>query len=457
MKNEEGIWYYTSRPPMAWLAPYFAFRLVGVYPDVLPLQIFNLVLHFICVLLIYLIVHQLLRDRSVAAREPPAFIAAAMYIFNPFTLWFHCNTYSAQWLNHPLLLAGTYVFVRILDSEESDRKRWILGFGVLIFFMFYTAWYGVFFSTIVCLYALIHHQERSMRWLIVATVAGIACAMTLAFIQMSSIAGLEALIEFFFGRFTFISGYFEETDKNMHIYDLVAWKRVFNHYYKGFGGFLIFFPAVLFVAAALSRGFERLDKRQVAVACLTVLTVLGHHMTLFNHTTIHEYSVMPMFIAFSILTGLGLSSVISKLEETRNHKELVGNIASILVVVLLLSFISIGDYRDQNSNGHSLYKAMGETIRKNAKDDEVVFVEKLSLYLTGYGSVVPHVVFYAHRNIATWEDAKSAQDLLDANGARRGIIFKLVKVGNQYKFPYRYVERSNVLSKQKTNEMFQRL
>jgi hypothetical protein len=237
----------------------------------------------------------------------------------------------------------------------------------------------------------------------------------------------------------------------MHIYDRAAWARVFNHYYKGFGGFLFFFAIVMFVATALGRGdfkqrFTNLDKRWLIAACITVLTVLGHHLTLFNHTTIHEYSVMPMFIAFSMLTGLGLSSVISKLEETRDNRELTGNIAAILVVVLILSFVSVGDYREQNTKGHNLYKAMGETIRKNAKDDEVVFVEKLSLYLTGYGSVVPHVVFYAHRNIATWEDAKTAQELLAANGAKRGIIFKLVKSGKQYQFPHRYIERAETLS-----------
>jgi hypothetical protein len=236
----------------------------------------------------------------------------------------------------------------------------------------------------------------------------------------------------------------------MHIYDPAAWVRVFNHYYKGFGGFLLFFAIVMFVATALGGDFEKrfthLDKRWLAAACITVLTVLGHHLTLFNHTTIHEYSVMPMFISFSMLTGLGLSSVISKLEETRDNRELTGNIASILVVVLILSFVSIGDYREQNAKGHNLYKAMGETIRKNAKDDEVVFVEKLSLYLTGYGSVVPHVVFYAHRNIATWQDAKTAQELLAANGAKRGIIFKLVKSGKQYQFPHRYIERAETLS-----------
>jgi len=455
MKNEDGVWYYTSYPPLSWIAPYIVFRALGVYPDVLPLQLFNLVLHLICAVFIYLIVHQLLKDKSFAAREIPAFIASTVYIFAPFGLWFHCNTYSAQWLNHPWFAIAVYAFIRILDgANDEEKKRWVMAMGGLTFLMFYTAWFGVLFYGAVGLYALAFRKEQAMRWLIVAIIGGVAAAVILVLIQMSAISGPIDLVKYFLSRFSFISGYFEETDKSLHIYDIVAWKRLLGHYYKGYGGLLFFLAAIAFIALALGNEnlkekFSRMDKRCLTVAGITVLPVLGHHVVLFNYSAVHEYSVLTMLVAISTFTGVGLSSIISRLEETRGRQELIGNIGSILTVFLILIAAAIGEFRDQNNNGHTIYKTLGEKIRQTAKPDEVVFVNSGGMFLTGGGGIIPHIVFYAHRNLAVWKDMKTAQDLIKANGVQRGIVFSLVREKKQYRLQHQYIELQDALSKAK--------
>ncbi|MDP6115473.1 MAG: hypothetical protein QGG53_26740 [Planctomycetota bacterium] len=477
MKNEDGVWYYTSYPPLSWIAPYVVFRMLGVYPDVLPLQIFNLFLHLICAVFIYLIVYQLLKGKSFAACEIPAFIASAVYIFAPFGLWFHCNTYSAQWLNHPWFAIAVYVFIRILDGEnDEEKKRWVIAMGGLTFLMFYTAWFGVLFYGVVGLYALIYRKEQAMRWLIAAIIGGVVLAALVVLIQMSAISGPIELVKYFLSRFSFISGYFEETDKSLHIYDIVAWRRLLGHYYKGYGGLLFFLAVIAFVALALGNTssapsprwgtnfftvglslvlgslkekFVKMDKRCRAVAGITILPVCGHHVVLFNYSTVHEYSVLTMLVAISTFTGVGLSSIISRLEETRGRKELIGNIGSILTVFLILIAAAIGEFREQNKNGHTIYKTLGEMISKTAKSDEVVFVNSRGMFLTGGGGIIPHIVFYAHRNLAVWKDMKTAQDLIKANGVQRGIVFSLVREKKQYRLQHHYIERQDALSKAK--------
>lgn len=453
MKNDKGVWYYTTSPPLAWIAPYVVFSLLGVYPDVLPLQIFNLVLHFVCAILVYALTKQLIRRSDFLSREIPALVAASVYLFTPFALWFHCNTYSGQWLNHPFFIGSVYAFVRILDSEEEDKNRWIWILGALVFLMFYTWWGGAFFSAVICAYAFFHRQERSMRRVISVTVFAAVLSTALVFFHKSAVAGIGAFIEYFWSRFSFASGYFKETDKNLHVYDFIAWKRILSHYYKGFGVFLIFLCTISTVSALLNerllKPLRQFDKTWFAVICITVLPVLGEHLALFNYTAVHEYSVMPMLLAISTLTGLGLSSIISKLETTRDRQALIGNVGSIITVFVILIATAIGEYREQNNDGHTIYKTLGESIAKTAKSDEVVFVNSSGMFLTGGGGIIPHIVFYAHRNLAVWKDAKTARELLEANGVDRGIVFTLVREKNQYKFQHQYIERKVALSKVK--------
>ena len=90
---------------------------------------------------------------------------------------------------------------------------------------------------------------------------------------------------------------------------------------------------------------------------------------------------------------------------------------------------------------------MGDTIKSTAKEDEVVFLDSGGSFVNAFGEVIPHIAFYAGRNIASWKQDDSPQALLESNSVNRGIVFKLVKIGKQYRLQHRYIERQGVLSK----------
>ena len=54
--EKEGDYYYLSFPSMTYILPYVCFQLFGVAPSPIALQVFNMLIHFICILLIYLII-----------------------------------------------------------------------------------------------------------------------------------------------------------------------------------------------------------------------------------------------------------------------------------------------------------------------------------------------------------------------------------------------------------------
>lgn len=453
MKNADGVWYYMSHPLLAWIAPYFAFWLIGVRPDVLPLQIFNLSLHFLDAVLIYLLVKQLVRNAAPVNRQVSALVASTVYIFTPSALWYHCNTYNIHWLVYPMFISSVYVFVRFMDSESDDEKRrWIVWMGFLSFLRFYTDWFGALFAAVVCTYALIHYKDRAMRWLVVSIVMGACFAWLLLIVQLSTFFGVSSLLEYFAGRLTAHTGYFEGSDKGLHIYNLFAWKRLLSHYVTNFGAFLFVFLVSVCVAALLGNEglmerIQKADRRWLAVACITMFPVWIQHLVMFNHDTVHSFAVLAFLVAISTFIGLSLSRIIAKLGETRGRQEMVGVVGSILCVLAIAVAVSVNDYRRQNSNGHSLYKMMGDTIKSTAKEDEVVFLDSGGSFVNAFGEVIPHIAFYAGRNIASWKQDDSPQALLESNSVNRGIVFKLVKIGKQYRLQHRYIERQGVLSK----------
>lgn len=120
----DGRFYYLSHPPFAYLLPYFCFKILGVHPTPLALQIFNLLFHLLSCLLLFQIVKMLISrpqplkgSFSVSHPQPlkgslPTFAMRVdsplgvggvgslttflIYLFSPVALWFHGNAYMSD-------------------------------------------------------------------------------------------------------------------------------------------------------------------------------------------------------------------------------------------------------------------------------------------------------------------------------------------------------------------------
>src|ERR1043165_5917393 len=86
MIDKEGNYYYVSHPPFAYYFPFALFKLVHIRPDVLPLQILNLIFHFISGLFVYFTVCLLSFSRARNLPYRPGVVAFIIYIFLPVTM-----------------------------------------------------------------------------------------------------------------------------------------------------------------------------------------------------------------------------------------------------------------------------------------------------------------------------------------------------------------------------------
>ena len=135
----------------------------------------------------------LLKSESSGKIVVPAFIGFVIYLFNPATLWFQCNTYMSDMLVQVFFITTIYFALKLILSENQKTKCL---FFISLFLMIYTSWLGVFLALTLIFYGFKKQNKKLMLFSILA----IVFAVGLTFFQYLQIEGYDALKEQFFNR-----------------------------------------------------------------------------------------------------------------------------------------------------------------------------------------------------------------------------------------------------------------
>ena len=413
-KDAVGNYYYTSFPPLAYYVPYFTFKLMHITLGVLPIQIFSLVLHFISGLLVYLSVRLLLNSRE--SSSVPALIAFAIYVFSPLTLWLQANVYMSDIFAEIIFIAGIYLLLRWAKLGGSGRFALII--GTFTFFFVYSDWLGVLFAASIALYAVIQRTQPSSWSLGIAASLGTAAALALTLWQYSQINGLHSFLFSLTHRFALRSGIGHQLDLNLHIWRLLGWLLILTYYALAHGADILLL--ILWAALLRKEGAINLP-RDIKLPFFfgAVMPVLLHHLILFNYTAAHEFSVLKAAPAIAILAGLLSSKLWQNPFLVRGRSRLV------LFTSLALCFaVCVWQYWLLTGPSFPGCKTIGDFIAQNARPDEIVFAEYL-LPSTASDRPLPQIVYYAHRNIAVWQDQVHARQLSQENGVPKIVVFTI--------------------------------
>ena len=426
----DGSSYYMSYPPFAYIAPYLLFEALGIYPDVLPLQMFNIVCHFISGFLIFLIISLLSMKQYSNRLNIPAIVGFIVYIFSPETMWFQSNVYMADMFVQPFFIGVIYLLLRLMINNKNSFVGYVV-LAVANFFMVYTEWIGLFldFSFLLWLLLKCRRQVNAdlKKTLLVLIMTAIA-AVTLTFWQYCQVTGFDALITTSVNKYIGRSGLIEGSDGNDHFLNIKSWKFLFNSYLKGYFIFLIAIPFCLYYFNKLrkeNQSHDLIDNQEVSLTLfLSFMPVLMHHLIFFNFTSHHSFSILKSSVIIAILLALLYHRFIIFYEQNvLPRKKIIWiNIFIVLTIVISMSrYVSFvkGTMRNE-------YKNIGQYIQKTAESSEVVFIKP-----TGKFDIPPQIIFYAQRNIAGWTDEKAAKELIEKNGMQRGVIFVLNKENKQ--------------------------
>jgi hypothetical protein len=433
--DDEGRYYYTSFGPVGFIAPYLTFRALGAEPSIIGLQSFNLAVHFLTALVLFLIVVKVTRPKD-PLEYLPAFVAFFAYTFATTALWFHSNVYYSEMLVQLFFAAGVYL---VLLYIERPASRWLpVTLALVTFLMVWTEWLGVFFAVAVGAYALWHIKSKPMGRLL-ASVSGGAVLGGLAYaLHYSLISGFSGLWETATAKYAMRSGFGERS--NFSPLDVDAWGRLARAYDAGYSEFLVALAVLAVVAlvfSLLAKDAPRSMARRRVVAGLVFVggPVVLHHLVLFDHTVTHDFTLLKSGLFIGFVAALAAMDLIRRLRTITSSGPVWFASAVIAAAFLAAGYLSATvTYIGQEGRwATDLYQVMGDYIAENSMPDEVVFIDTHGQRW----SPKPQVVVYAGRNIASWSSAESADKLLERNGTEKAVIFNINPDSSFTVEPYR--------------------
>ncbi len=423
-----GNYYYTSYGPLAYIVPYVVLKAFRQPITVLGVQCFNLGVHLATAVLVFFLVVEVVRPKRFVEFAAPL-AAYVFYVFSAATLWLHSNVYMADMFVQPLWVLSALLVLRYSDAPDPSW-RLLAAISGAIAATITAEWIGVFFAVALGVYALLQREPKRKRGLLLATAMGIALGIGLIVLHYSMVNGIDGFLASSAAKFAVRSGLGSES--TFAIGSLESWIAVVRNYGVAYGvvpGAIIVTALTALAAIALHdrrRGvFTDMWRRGNLVLALSAGSVALHHLVFFDFTAVHFFATLKTAVVFALVMGLVAYRALS-LEVSSGKSSPFGRVVLAAVLTMLgVSVVSgVATYkRHERDWRNDMYMRAGTVIAARALPDECVFLRDS---VTGAGTyVLPQVVLYAHRNIASWESTVAAVDLMNRQGVQRGIVFSV--------------------------------
>jgi len=341
--DENGLHYYTSYPPFAFIFGYYGTQLMGG-PTVTNLRILSYLIHFLCGLLLFFIFYELLPDKGQF--NLAGIIAGFLYFYALGFLWGHGFLYFVDTLEQLLILLCIYVSIRFWKDGFKNKK---IAYSLLFlsFFMAsYTEWLGLFFAFFIGLTFLIAYfiqKKKSLLFgfLVIGISASLAIGITV--LQFSSVEGWDKLVEVSTDKYNIRSGHMIDDPKvPFHVENEDTYKML----YEGLGinyklqENLTGAFALLFIPLLI---FRPLRKKLTDIGLPLILcgllgaTIFLHYYLFFNFNALHEFSGLK----FGLILTLGIGLLIMYIMHAMPNKKVVW-----IVGIMISGFILFNGYTE---------------------------------------------------------------------------------------------------------------
>ncbi len=416
--DKNGDAYYESYPPGGYLLPFFIFKILHIYPDVLPIQLYNLLLQLIECIFLFKIVMLFAGKENRKEFQLIGLLAVIFNLFNPAALWFHSNVYMTDMQGTTLFVISVFLLLKISLENEFLSPLWLILLGLSNFIMNYSEYIGVTFSAIAGLYCLIK-AFRKKQFIFPLIIIALSCfaALLVTIYQYSLINGFDALEGISKYRYSYRSGY----GRGGNFYSLTI--GVMLNYITCFSPELFFIGVcvvVLVVKKSLGAFFKK-GIKFLSLIIFIVLPVILHHLIFLNASQ-NEYFMLRASPFVSLLCAalfyfIYKTAFFAFLEEYR--KPVFVLIIGVITSSNIVMYYAINKPGKFSISGepYKKEKLEGIYIRQNAAPDEVVFIK-------GFEDE-PQTVLYAHRNLRTIITDSDAEVFLKTYHRSKGVIFSL--------------------------------
>ncbi len=415
MIDDEGNYYYVSHPPFAYYFPYAIFRVLHIRPDVLPLQLLNLLFHFLSAVFVYFTVCLLSFNRARSYLHFPSFVAYTVYLFLPATLWFQGNVYMSDMAVHLPFVIGVYTVLKMILRQKFYVPKYIILYAAILFIMIYTSWLGVFFAFGVVAYSLLHVRSvRGFRVLIWTTIAISFIALNLITYQYSEINGQEAYIREILTRYLVRGSVGLRHHGFAHFFFsyFLLFKDLFYNYIVNYLPIYLLIGGFAWIAITKAKLKIVFSENGYRFIWLSILPVVLMHLFFLNYSK-HDFTVLYASLFFSVLLGILYDKV--KKSGVFSDRGLNG-LVLITIAVLIVQFYVTNPPGSRSFTGarYDTEMKIGNAIKAQSEDTEVVFMSS---------KPTPQMVFYAGRNIKEVSSKEEALTFLKMRKISKGVYF----------------------------------
>ncbi len=423
--DQKGDYYYVSYPPLAFLAPYYTFKITGAPMTAASLQTFGLVLHFFTALLFYLLLLQLFKRSWYDNLYFPAILGYLLYLFASGHLWFHSNVYFVDVLMQFFFMAQLYVYYYVFTRNGSvPRSIWILT-AVVTFCAVYTEWLGLFAAFTAFLVAAWRYFSRKEKRFLTfglllsgAVVLSLGCTLY----AYSSIHGWDAFVQASLHKLKLRSGHAgaEGSEYGFSIRNPESYTYLRQHYDANY---LHIFPLLtifvgIYALIAVYRKKYLPGFRETGMLLLVFFPLLLHHLFFFNFNAVHDFSTLKTGTLFFLLIVIAVAKI-DRFAKTLPLRIYALSTLAVVGISAAGLYKSVKHYQGVNSlatvNYYNLH--VGLAIREYARPEERVFVNSW---------ITPECMYYARRNYEQKPDITTAVAHLRAWGANDPGLFVYV-------------------------------
>jgi hypothetical protein len=310
---------------------------------------------------------------------------------------------------------ATFLFLKMEEKGKLSSVPSLLLLFAVNFFLNYTEYMGVTFTTVVGIYCL-YKSVKNRKYILPPIILGLSCigALALTFWQYAHINGLNAFWHIVKYRYAIRGGYKSNGSFQRLSVIIIDWLDILKNYIVGYLPLLLLLLVLVIMVLRKKEIRENLFTSPFPrIILFFFLPVLLHHFIFLNAST-NDFLLLKSN-AFICLTCAWLAFLL--LQKNQITLPSLGIYTGFTVVlgVALFYFINRPGEVSLKGNRYDKFKTDAEFIARQSKPDEVIFIQNML--------DEPQLILYAHRNMRTIEKEEDAREFLATYGRHKGIIF----------------------------------
>ncbi|WP_196233361.1 hypothetical protein [Paenibacillus polymyxa] len=300
IKKEIILYFFSS----TWFyRPLSVFSLFGLNTTIINLMYFNLLIHFICSILVailcFLIISKITNNKRLCLYK--VIIGVTVYIFNLESLFSHGVIYWSQSLFQVFWISQLIVFYYLLKLKRGNNVYMYLLFFFLSFCALPTEWTGYLsnFVFLISLFFLGFKSENNLKLgfiIISSTLLAVASFLIPFWIAIGPKELINTLESRFFAR---------------NIANSIDWRYLFEGYWESFGPYLVL-TGLIVLFCLLNKNIRPIficNFKKLKLWFSLFLFPVFKSMIMKQHAIIYSFDRLKLALLIMLIILVGVASV----------------------------------------------------------------------------------------------------------------------------------------------------